>query len=155
MAAGVRKYATNDKSSIGTTKTLVFSVSRQTIGGAAVDSDFVFEMPVLANLVDLQVSYDTAGAGGTDIKVDVLDDAVSVLTTKAAFTVTGAAESIVKVGSAIANTTAPVLDATKVQIAAGSVVKVAFDVTGTYTTDASNVVVLLKFEEVQDYNPTA
>jgi hypothetical protein len=125
------------------------------VGGAAVDRDIVFELGYDAELTDVQLSFDVAGAGGTDIKLDVLDDAVSVLTTKAAFLVSAAAESIVKVGSAIANTTAPVINASLKNIAAASKVKLNFDVTGTYTTDASQVHVKLVFVERQDFNPSA
>lgn len=154
MAQGNKTYHTNNRSSVENVRhwTTFFSTENLATG---VVQDFIIKLPFRGKLNDVQFALGVKGAGGTSIDVDVLDDGVSVLTTKPAIAPTAADEDIISVGGSGTGLTAPVIDSTKATVAEDSKVKVVVTVNGTYATAAENATVVLEWIEQQDFDPAA
>lgn len=155
MAQGNKTYQTNDRSSVQNVvrHTHIFKGGNLANGDVF---DYIFKLPFLGKLNDVQFALGIVGANGTSVDVDVLDDGTSVFTTKPAIAVAATNEDIINVGGSGTGLTAPVIDSTKAVVAEDSKVKVVVTVNGTYsTTFPRDVSVTLEWIEQQDFDPAA
>jgi len=130
-----------------------FSFAGNLLDGAATEA-LQFVLPYKGKLTDVQFSLDVTGTDGTDVQVDVKDDATSMLTTLSAIAVAAAAKETSRVGGAAATgVTHAVIDATKDNAAENSEISIEVITAGTFTVQPRNAVVTLEFEEEQATDP--
>ena len=153
MAVGDLNYNTNNRaSSTPVKKTFTFLYQADLADSATLTHQF--SLPFKGRLTDVQLSLAITGAVASGFtEVDVFDDGTSVLSTLAKIEVTAANGAICEVGATGTGITAPVIDATKDNIAEDSVVKFTLESNGTFTTQPSGCVLVLEFIEEQDFDP--
>ncbi len=153
MAADIKKYLTNDQSGNDSlTQHMVFTIPGDLADATTYSFQWIPTVPI--QIVDIQLSLAITGTDGTDVEVDLADDGTSIFSTNGGIAVAAAAAALARVGgTAATGVVHPVLDATKEDIAASSLMLLTVVADGTFTVQPNDATVVVSFKEHQDFDP--